>query len=228
MTESKTAIIFDMDGVLVDSEAYYYERRKAFLAEFDLTIEGLTLPELVGADMRSLWQKIEQVNKKELDIAFLNEQYIAYKKEHPIDYLAVLDENAKRVLQFLKRQGYKIGLASSSTKDAIEEVLTVGQLSSYFDAVVSGEDFEESKPAPDIYLHTLQELAVAPQECIAIEDSEKGIASAKEAGLEVWAMRDEHFGMDQSQADAFLTQLSDICKKISENRIDESSESTPS
>ena len=154
MTESKTAIIFDMDGVLVDSEAYYYERRKAFLAEFDLTIEGLTLPELVGADMRSLWQKIEQVNKKELDIAFLNEQYIAYKKAHPI--------------------------------------------------------------------------AVAPQECIAIEDSEKGIASAKEAGLEVWAMRDEHFGMDQSQADAFLTQLSDICKKISENRIDESSESTPS
>ena len=76
MTESKTAIIFDMDGVLVDSEAYYYERRKAFLAEFDLTIEGLTLPELVGADMRSLWQKIEQVNKKELDIAFLNEQGI--------------------------------------------------------------------------------------------------------------------------------------------------------
>lgn len=90
----------------------------------------------------------------------------------------------------------------------------MGQLSSYFDAVVSGEDFEESKPAPDIYLHTLQELAVAPQECIAIEDSEKGIASAKEAGLEVWAMRDEHFGMDQSQADAFLTQLSDICKKL--------------
>ena len=45
MTESKTAIIFDMDGVLVDSEAYYYERRKAFLAEFDLTIEGLILPE---------------------------------------------------------------------------------------------------------------------------------------------------------------------------------------
>ena len=117
----------------------------------------------------------------------------------------MLDENAKRVLQFLKRQGYKIGLASSSTKDAIEEVLTVGLLSSYFDAVVSGEDFEESKPAPDIYLHTF-----------------------KEAGLEVWAMRDEHFGMDQSQADAFLTQLSDICKKISENRIDESSESTPS
>ena len=79
MTESKTAIIFDMDGVLVDSEAYYYERRKAFLAEFDLTIEGLTLPELVGADMRSLWQKIEQVNKR-ARYCFLNEQYIAYKK----------------------------------------------------------------------------------------------------------------------------------------------------
>lgn len=94
----------------------------------------------------------------------------------------MLDENAKRVLQFLKRQGYKIGLASSSTKDAIEEVLTVGQLSSYFDAVVSGEDFEESKPAPDIYLHTLQELAVAPQECIAIEDSEKALPLPKKLG----------------------------------------------
>ena len=55
----------------------------------------------------------------------------------------------------------------------------MGQLSSYFDAVVSGEDFEESKPAPDIYLHTLQELAVAPQECIAIEDSEKALPLPK-------------------------------------------------
>ena len=190
MTESKTAIIFDMDGVLVDSEAYYYERRKAFLAEFDLTIEGLTLPELVGADMRSLWQKIEQVNKKELDIAFLNEQYIAYKKAHPIDYLAVLDENAKRVLQFLKRQGYKIGLASSSTKDAIEEVLTVGQLSSYFDAVVSGEDFEESKPAPDIYLEVARRLQAEPSHCMVFEDVPAGILAGKRAGMRVCGVED--------------------------------------
>ncbi|ALS01693.1 HAD family hydrolase [Enterococcus silesiacus] len=214
MTPRYEGIIFDMDGVLVDSEEFYYQRRKAFLKEYDLSIEQIPIPLFVGADMRSLWELILEVNDTTHDEAFLNEKYLQYKIEHPIDYSELIDPDAKRVLQFLKRKGVKIGLASSSTMDMIQEVLKAGQLASYFDIVISGTQFKKSKPAPEIYTYTVQELGLEPKQCLAIEDSEKGIRSAHDAGITVWALKDTRFGMDQQLADVQLDTLSDVCKKL--------------
>ncbi|MBO0439988.1 HAD family hydrolase [Candidatus Enterococcus ikei] len=214
MTQDYEGIIFDMDGVLVDSEEFYYQRRKAFLNEYGLSIEEIPIPLFVGADMRSLWKTIFEVNDTIYDEAFLSEKYLQYKSEHPIDYSNSIDPDAKRVLQFLKRKGYKIGLASSSMMDAIQEVLKVGQLTSYFDVIISGSQFKKSKPAPEIYEHTAQELGLDPKKCLAIEDSEKGIRSAHDAGMTVWAVKDTHFGMNQELADRQLDTLSDMCKKL--------------
>ena len=212
-------IIFDMDGVLVDSEEFYYQRRKAFLKEYDLSIEQIPISEFVGADMRSLWEIILEVNDTNYDESFLNEKYIQYKMDHPIDYGHMIDPDAKRVLQFLKRKGYKIGLASSSMIDAIQDVLKAGQLASYFDVIVSGSQFKKSKPAPEIYEYTASELGIAPEKCLALEDSEKGIRSAHDAGMTVWAIKDTRFGMDQQLADAQLNTLSDMCKKLQEEEV---------
>ncbi|MGK0550956.1 HAD family hydrolase [Enterococcus faecalis] len=212
-----TTVVFDMDGVIVDSEKFYYQRRFNFLQEHGLFIDKIPLPELVGADMRSLWPKIAAVNNVALDIPFMTQQYVEYKKQHPLNYEKLLAKDTKRILQYLKRQHYNIGLASSSTMTAIQEVLTVAGIEPYFDVVVSGEAFEKSKPAPDIYQHVLTTLAVKPSACLAIEDSEKGIQSAKAAGLTVWAMRDRQFGMDQRHADDLIEELADICKKLEES-----------
>lgn len=214
MTQEYKGIIFDMDGVLVDSEEFYYQRRKAFLKEYDLSIEQIPLPLFIGADMRSLWETILEVNDTIYDEAFLNEKYHQYKAEHPIDYSQLIDPDAKRVLQFFKRKGYRIGLASSSTLDVIQEVLKEGQLTSYFDVVVSGTQFKKSKPAPEIYEYTAEELGLDPKNCLAIEDSEKGIRSARDAGTTVWAIKDTRFGMDQQLADQKIDTLSDVCKKL--------------
>ncbi|EOI00275.1 HAD hydrolase, family IA [Enterococcus haemoperoxidus ATCC BAA-382] len=214
MTQEYEGIIFDMDGVLVDSEGFYYQRRKAFLKEYDLSIEQIPIPSFIGADMRSLWETIFEVNDTIYDEAFLSEKYHQYKKEHPIDYANLIDPDAKRVLQFFKRKGYKIGLASSSTLEVIQEVLKVGQLTSYFDVVVSGTKFEKSKPNPEIYKYTAQEMGIEPHNCLAIEDSEKGIRAAHDAGTVVWALKDTRFGMDQQLADLQLDTLSDMCKKL--------------
>ncbi|MFD1902059.1 HAD family hydrolase [Enterococcus termitis] len=216
MTQKYEGIIFDMDGVLVDSETFYYQRRKAFLEEYDLSIEGLPIQQFVGADMRSLWRPILEVNETHYDEAFLTEKYHHYKIKHPIDYSDSIEPNAKRVLQFLKRKGYKIGLASSSKMDVIQEVLKLGQLTSFFDVIVTGSELEKSKPDPKIYEFTAQELGLAPEKCLAIEDSEKGIRSAHDAGATVWALKDTQFGMDQTLADERLDSLSDVCKKLQE------------
>lgn len=217
MTQKYVGIIFDMDGVLVDSEEFYYQRRKAFLKEYDLSIEQIPIRLLIGADMRSLWKLILEANvTTTYDATFLNEKYLQYKIEHPIDYTDLINPDAKRVLQFLKRKGYKIGLASSSMMDEIQEVLKVAQLTSYFDVVVSGSQFKQSKPAPEIYEYTAQELAVELKQCLAIEDSEKGIQSAHDAGVTVWALKDTRFGMNQQLADSQLDTLSDLCKKLQE------------
>ena len=216
MAEQFKGIVFDMDGVLVDSEQFYYQRRKDFLSEYNLNINHLPIQLMIGADMRSLWDLILKENDSTYDKAWLNEKYQEYKKNHPINYTDLLNQDAKQLLRFLKRKKFKIGLASSSSNDVIEEVLNSSQLSSYFDLVVSGTEFEKSKPEPDIYLHTVSELGLEPLECIAIEDSERGILSAKQAGLTVWALKDSSFDMDQSQSHRIISELSDICKIIQE------------
>ena len=216
MRRKYEGIIFDMDGVLVDSESFYYQRRKAFLKEYGLSIEKLPIALFVGADMRSLWQLILEENDTEYDEVFLTEKYHQYKINHPIDYSELIEPDAKRVLQFLKRKGYKIGLASSSKMDVVQEVLKIGQLTSFFDVVITGSQFEKSKPDPKIYENTAIELCIAVEDCLAIEDSEKGILSAHSAGLTVWALKDTQFGMDQSLADDDLESLSDVCKKLQE------------
>ncbi|MHC5228341.1 HAD family hydrolase [Enterococcus sp. LJL99] len=216
MAEEFKGIIFDMDGVLVDSEQFYYQRRKDFLSEYDLSIDHLPIQLMIGADMRSLWDLVLKENDCEHDKSWLNEKYQEYKKSHPIDYTALIDEDAKQILRFLKRKKFKVGLASSSSMDVIEEVLKIDQLSSYFDLVVSGTQFEKSKPEPDIYLYAVAELGLEPAECIAIEDSERGILAAKRAGLTVWALQDTQFNMDQKQAQRTIVELSDICKILQE------------
>ena len=82
------------------------------------------------------------------------------------------------------------------------------------DAVVSGEQFKESKPNPEIYLYTIKELNVNKDEAIIIEDSSKGILAANRAGIKVLALKDDKFGLDQSQADIIIDELNDIIKLI--------------
>lgn len=217
MAQEFKGIVFDMDGVLVDTEEFYYERRKKFLQENGLSIEGVPISVFVGADMRSIWPLVLSMNEKQQHSEeLLTEKYIEYKKAHPLDYNALVDLDAKRTLQFLKRNNYKIGLASSSQMEAIEEMLESTQLKQYFDCIVSGEDFEKSKPAPAIYQYAVSQLELLPEECIAIEDSEKGIQSANRAGLTVWAIKDTRFGIDQHLADEHLEKLSELCKKLSD------------
>uniref|UniRef100_UPI003AB227B0 HAD family hydrolase n=1 Tax=Catenibacterium sp. TaxID=2049022 RepID=UPI003AB227B0 len=136
-----------------------------------------------------------------------------YFRSFECDYKAVVRPQIYPVLEHLSKH-YKIALASSSSLSTINTALNQAGLRKYFSLIVSGDQFKESKPNPEIYLYTIKELNVNKDEAIIIEDSSKGILAANRAGIKVLALKDDKFGLDQSQADIIIDELNDIIKLI--------------
>ncbi|MBS7578077.1 MULTISPECIES: HAD family phosphatase [unclassified Enterococcus] len=208
------AIIFDMDGVLVDTEHFYYQRRENFLRDFyQLNLDHLPPKFFIGGNMKNTWQAVLGDNYHKYDIAKLSDEYLAYKEQHPLPYQELLFKAIPSTLQKLSK-AYPLALASSSSQKDIKRCLKVNQLSQYFKYQLSGDDFKESKPNPEIYLKAAQLLQVQPEECLVIEDSEKGIAAGKSAGMIVFAIKDYHYGLDQTAADQLIDSTDEIFRLI--------------
>ena len=131
--------------------------------------------------------------------------------KRPRDYQALINPGAVDTIRELPRRGVRVALASSSPMDSIEEVLNACGLSDAFEHVVSGEQFKESKPEPDIYLHALDLLGLPANRCCCVEDSVPGITAGKRAGLTVIAKREERFGFSRMPR----TRLSTSCRSCS-------------
>ncbi|MCL2858508.1 MAG: HAD family phosphatase [Streptococcaceae bacterium] len=213
------AIIFDMDGVIVDTEPQYIKRREEFFGQYGIDLSHLSHSFLIGSNMKNTWTAIlgedfDAQKRKELE-----EIYKAYKQTHPLDYSSLLCEGVKEILEYAKNEGYKIGLASSSSRKDIDTALATHDLTTYFQVILSGDEFKETKPHPEIYLTAMEKLEVKPEETLVIEDSEKGILSAKTAGTTVWAIKDYRFDMNQSLADDCFENLKEIKEKLSKNKL---------
>ena len=186
------AVIFDMDGVLFDTEGFYFDRRKIFLEQKGILIDHLAPKDFIGGNVNQIWQLVLGSDYKQWDIKKVKETLIA-----------------------LKKAGYALGLASSSAMCDIERALKDADLYSFFNVILSGEQFPESKPHPAIYQTAVQQLAVKQAEVVVVEDSQKGIEAAKRAGLRVLALRDDRFGVDQGQADQMIDGLDEVARMLS-------------
>jgi HAD superfamily hydrolase (TIGR01509 family) len=205
------AVIFDMDGVLIDSETYYFKRRMQFLKEKNIESGSTQLTDFVGKTEAGIWETMiptdVHLRKK------LREEYQVFRKQHPIQFEKALRASALPILKNLKQQKCKLGLASSSPRSEIEQFLQNCCLEGFFDYVISGEELEKSKPDPTIYLLAQKQLNCARS--FAVEDSTIGIAAAKAANLYTIALKQD-FPVDQKQADIVITDLSEIADIIAE------------
>ncbi len=213
------AIIFDMDGVLIDTESYYAQYRADFFSQQQIDISHLTNRDFIGGNMKDLWPKILRESYTPKKAAQLQTDYIAYKSLDPIPYETLLFPDVPLVLETLKKENYKIALASSSAMKEINQVLDIHHLRSYFDELLSGNDFKVSKPNPAIYLAAMQKLGVQATDSLIIEDSQNGILAGKSAGATVWAIEDTCFGMDQEKADCLIPNLTAILSKMKQGLI---------
>lgn len=121
----------------------------------------------------------------------------------------ILNPHVLYVLPKLKAKGYKLAIASSSSMENIKKVTRQCGIASYFDCMVSGVDFKESKPDPAIYLETLRRLNLKPEEVIAIEDSTYGIQACIGANIRVIAKEDNRYDFNQDLADVIASDIFD-------------------
>lgn len=175
-----TAAIFDLDGLLADTERLHCRAYQMALAEKDVELNETEYAEHWIRHGKGIVDWVENHGLR-FDPHALRQR----KSEH---YLTLLEsslrpmDGALQLLEALKGN-LRIGLASSSYRDAIDGVLSGLKIANYFEAIVSGLDVAKVKPAPDIFLKAADDLGVAPSECLVLEDAEKGVVAAHLAGM---------------------------------------------
>lgn len=160
--------------------------------------------------MKQVWHMILGDDYEKWDVPALEAEYLDYKLANRIPYETLVFSDAKASILSLIEKGYRLGLASSTAKIEILRALEVTQLMPYFDVILSGESFRESKPNPEIYEVTMKTLSVLPEETLIIEDSQKGIAAGVASGATVWGIKDYRFGLDQKSANRLFDTLTQI------------------
>lgn len=207
------AVIFDMDGVIVDTERFYFDQLDEMFRAAGMPVSHGELCAAVGASYQDFQRNLVRwfaMGGVDLDAEEAEARYDAWAKDHPADYAALLNPGVRETVDALKGLGVRVALASSSPMDNIRHVLDVCGLSGAFELVVSGEQFHESKPNPEIYQHTLEALGLPAMSCCCIEDSVPGITAGKAAGLTVVAKREERFGFSQAAADVIIDAVPDV------------------
>lgn len=211
------AVIFDMDGVLVDSEPAHQERVRKFFADHGIVVPSQELKTLVGCSgsffvqrATEWWTQATRISSVEdaLDVMSVYEQW--KDEQGPIDYRPLINPGARETLEELKARGVRLAVASSTSHEGIREELGPSGLLDFFEVIVSGEEFREGKPHPEIYLTAMARLGLGPSECIAVEDSDRGIAAAVAAGLRVAVKREPRFSFSQAGGTWYINRLNEL------------------
>lgn len=179
------AVIFDMDGVIVDTEPEYQRVELELVHQVDSSITVSDLQRYTGIHPLNMWRDVQaKYNLPQTPQQLYEQEEQRMHAYYQHGRLQVIEPTI-RLIEQVHAGGYRMAIASSSEKENILQVLKRVQIEPYFDAVVSNDDVQRSKPYPDIYLLAAQRLGVAPQACVVIEDSAAGTASAQAAGMQV-------------------------------------------
>ena len=212
------AIIFDMDGVIVDTEFQDFRIQQEFIKKENPSINQVktNFDELIGQSYNMLYETLRKFigsndSLNEIKRRFESYNAIAYES---INYQQLFRKELFPILKWAKSKGVLLAVASSSTYEHIIEVLNSCNIKDYFDVIYSGEFVEESKPNPAIYLNTLEKLNVSANQAITIEDSYYGISAAKAAGITTIAYKEMRAAIDQSAADYLVEDMTEAYEII--------------
>ena len=202
------AIIFDMDGVIVDSAELHFEAWQKFLAGYNKPHSKQEFSEYFGIANKELF-KLLLPKQDPRDYPKLDDEKEAIYRELAQTKLNEI-KGATDLIRKLYDNSYKLIVGSSGHPQNIEFNLNKLSLEKYFIGFVSNHEVKKGKPAPDIFLKCAQKLNVAPEDCVVIEDAYHGVEAAKRANMKVIAVTTTHSRDKLEEADMIVDSLNEI------------------
>ena len=209
------AVVFDLDGVIVDSEQVWDDVREEYVRETGGTYTAAATRDMMG--MSSVeWSRYmaDELgvpgSPEEINAEIVRRMLVRYGDAPPL-----IDGAVETVHMAAAR--WPLAIASSSNPELIEVVLRAAGLRELFPVTVSSQEVARGKPAPDVYLEAADRLAVEPARCAAVEDSHNGIRAAKAAGMRVVAVPNPHFPPDEdalARADAVVRSVAELTPEL--------------
>lgn len=207
------AIIFDMDGVIINSEPLHFKLERELLEELGGSIDRDEHESFVGTTDVNMWSAF----KDKFNLKPTVDEMVEMKRNRFMENIPNLEliPNFFEFMMEVYDRGYKIALASSNNKKAVDKIVETFELEKYFDFIINGEEVENGKPDPEIFLAVSNNLKLEPKDCLVIEDAKNGVAAAKDAGMKCIGLKSKGSGdQNLSRADLVIEDFNEINLQI--------------
>lgn len=190
MYEDIKAVIFDVDGTLIDSMWIWKQVDIEFLGK-----RGIPLPEKLQTEIEGMsYSETAIYFKARFDLPDsleeIKEEWRLMAEDH-YKFHIKLKSGAKEFLKLLYNKGFTIGIATSNSRELVDNMLENHNIRKYFSVIRTSCEVDKGKPHPDVYLKVAEDMGLEPQDCLVFEDTLSGVMAAKSAGMKVFAMADE-------------------------------------
>ena len=210
------AIIFDMDGLMIDSERVTFECYQEILKGMNLTMDEEFYKTLLGKPLKGIYQRFYDVYGNDFPIEDVIKDVHALMAKRFETEGVPIKTGLKSLLEYLKENNYKTIVATSSNRDRVDTILSQAQITDYFDDSICGDEVTKGKPNPEVFLKSCQKLGVNVDEAIVLEDSEAGIQASYDAGIKVICIPDMKYPEKQYEEKTFkiLKDLNDVTEYL--------------
>ena len=197
------AIIFDMDGLMIDSERVTFECYQERLKDMNLTMDEEFYKTLLGKPIKGIYQRFYDVYGNDFPIENVIQDVHQLMAERFETEGVPVKKGLVELLHYLKDNNYKTIVATSSNRDRVDKILSQAKITEFFDDSICGDEVTKGKPNPEVFLKSCQKLSVNVDEAIVLEDSEAGIQASYDANIKVICIPDMKYPEKQYEEKTF-------------------------
>ena len=213
------AIIFDMDGLMIDSERVTFECYQERLKDMNLTMDEKFYKTLLGKPIKGIYQRFYDVYGNDFPVENVIQDVHQLMAERFETEGVPVKKGLVELLHYLKDNNYKTIVATSSNRDRVDKILAQAKITEFFDDSICGDEVTKGKPNPEVFLKSCQKLGVNVDEAIVLEDSEAGIQASYDANIKVICIPDMKYPEKQYEEKTFkilkdLTEVTAYLKSL--------------